>query len=425
MKKYIIYIFCAIFTISNIGNIFAYNYYSYEEALSEAKRLSEPLIAQKERELNYQNISKEEKEYILDCYKIEAISEKLSELDWKKSFSIEHARYCYNHYDILLNKYYKLYSNLLNTEEKKALLKEERLWLKLRDTYQDEYIETTFDYMINQPIFESWEAKKIFEQQFKQELGIDIDYDYVRKTGSVVLGKLSETAFVAYRTKELFYYYSDYKQRKSIVNRADIYQSAWGLSTDSNFEFPIYILNTENKLNNIYREYSISKREHLKAVNGYLPNSDLKFDISFKNGSHELGIYRPYSYVYYLNQDKYFDLQIKALNKDLYIDSNTIIVSLVFPNPNYNEYNVSITQGRLIRKYKDNYNLIYELEIQLYQDVNTQNIAVNNRFNFKIRGNTTIDIPIRLKFPEPYQKNDRYYEVKFGDDNRSYDIIVD
>ena len=81
MKNYVVYLFCAIFTIANMGKIFAYSYYSYEAALSDAKKLSEPLIAQKERDLNYQNISKEEKEYLLDCYKIEAISEKLSELD--------------------------------------------------------------------------------------------------------------------------------------------------------------------------------------------------------------------------------------------------------------------------------------------------------------------------------------------------------
>lgn len=136
MKKYII-IFCAIFYVSNL---FTYDYYSYDEALADAKRLATPLINKKERELNFQNISKEQKEYILDCYRIEAIDEKLAELDWTKSVSVEHARYLYNRYDILLNKYYKLYRNLLNAKGKKALQKEERIWLKLRDTYQDKYV---------------------------------------------------------------------------------------------------------------------------------------------------------------------------------------------------------------------------------------------------------------------------------------------
>ena len=70
MKNYVVYLFCMIFTISNMENIFAYDYYSYEAALSDAKKLSEPLITKKERELNYQNVSKEQKEYLLDCYKI-------------------------------------------------------------------------------------------------------------------------------------------------------------------------------------------------------------------------------------------------------------------------------------------------------------------------------------------------------------------
>lgn len=430
MKKYIIYIFCAIFTISNIGNIFAYDYYSYEDALSEAKSLTEPLISQRERELNYQNISKEEKEYILDRYKLKTICNKLFELDWKKFFSIEHMRYCYNYYDILLNKYYKLYSNLLNAEGKKALLKEEKLWLKLRDIYQDEYIEPTFDYMINQPIFESQEQRRIFEQtlkqEFKREFGIDMDYDYIVKNGSAVLSMFLKVGFVAQRTKELFNYYLDYKQNKNIVNRADIYQSTWGLSSNSNFKFPIYILNTEKELNNIYREYLISKREHLIAVNGYLPYSDLKFKSSFTSGSYDYMNYMPLSIVLPINRDEYFDLQIKALNKDLSVKSNNIIVSLSFLKPSYNEYNVRLTQGKLIRKYEDYDNIIYELEIQLYEDENTQNIAVNNRFSFKIRANATADIQIKLEYPEPYQKNNRYAEVGFKDmNNRNYDFRLD
>ena len=267
MKNYIVYLFCMIFTISNMENIFAYNYYSYEAALSDAKKLSEPLITKKERELNYQNISKEQKEYLLDCYKIEAISEKLSELDWEKAFSMEHARYVYNYYDILLNKYYKLYRNLLNADGKKALQKEERLWLKLRDTYQDEYVALLFSYAIEQPIFESAYQQIIFEQNFEQIFGID--YNSASKMGSVILGKFCQADFVAKRTDELFNYYWDYKQRRSIVNRADSYQSEWGLFDYDDLDVPIYILNTENKLNNIYREYQSSKREHLRTVNGY------------------------------------------------------------------------------------------------------------------------------------------------------------
>ena len=267
MKNYIIYLFCAIFTIANAGNIFAYNYYSYEAALSDAKKLSEPLILKKERELNYQNISKEEKEYLLDCYKIDAITAKLSELDWEKAFSMEHARYVYNYNDILLNKYYKLYRNLLNAEGKKALQKEERLWLKLRDTYQDEYVALIFSYAIEKPIFESSYQQRIFEQNFAAIFGID--YNSAAKIGSVIVGKFCQADFVAKRTKELFYYYWDYKQRRSIVNRADDYQSEWGLFAYDNFEVPIYIENTERKLDNIYREYSLSKREHLRTVNGY------------------------------------------------------------------------------------------------------------------------------------------------------------
>ena len=262
MKKYIIYIFCAIFTIANTENIFAYSYYSYEAPLSDAKKLSEPLITKKERELNYQNISKEQKEYILDCYKIEAISEKLSELDLERVFSIEHARYVYNYYDILLNKYYKLYRNLLNSEGKNALQKEERLWLKLRDTYQDEYVVVFWSY-----IFEELSEVSIMEELLVQIFGMD--YDSVSKMGSIVFGMFCKVDFVAKRTEELFNYYLDYKQRRSIVNRADSYQDEWGLSAYDDFEVPIYILDTENKLNNIYREYQSSKREHLRTVNGY------------------------------------------------------------------------------------------------------------------------------------------------------------
>ena len=268
MKKYIIYVFCVIFTVANMENIFAYSYYSYEAALSDAKKLSEPLITKKERELNYQNISKEQKEYILDCYRIEAISEKLSELDLEKAFSIEHARYLYNRYDILLNKYYKLYRNLLSADGKKALQKEERLWLKLRDTYQDEYVGLVFSYAIEQPIFKDSYLQYIFEQNFAQLYGID--YDSAVKIGSVVLGMFCKADFVAKRTDELFNYYWDYKQRRNIVNRADSYQSEWGLFDYSDIEVPLYIINTENKLENIYREYLTSKREHLRTVNGYL-----------------------------------------------------------------------------------------------------------------------------------------------------------
>ena len=253
-----------------------------------------------------------------------------------------------------------------------------------------------------------------------------MDYDYIVKNGSAVLSMFLKVGFVAQRTKELFNYYLDYKQNKNIVNRADIYQSTWRLSSNSNFKFPIYILNTEKELNNIYREYSISKREHLIAVNGYLPDSDLKFKSSFTSGSYDYMNYMPLSIVLPINRDEYFDLQIKALNKDLSVKSNNIIVSLSFLKPSYNEYNVRLTQGKLIRKYEDYDNIIYELEFQLYEDENTQNIAVNNRFSFKIRANATADIQIKLEYPEPYQKNNRYAEVGFKDmNNRNYDFRLD
>lgn len=263
MKKYII-IFYAIFSVSNL---FAYDYYSYDEALVDAKKLATPLITKKERELNLQNISKEEKEYILDCYKIEAITEKLAELDLTKSISIEHARHLYNRYDILLNKYYKLYRNLLNAKGKKALQKEERIWLKLRDTYQDEYLELIWSYAIEQPIYEQSYQQQYFEIMFEQIYGID--YNHAVTMGSVILSMFWKANFVATRTKELFNYYCDYKQRGSIVNRADNYQSEWGLFDYDDVEVPIYISNTENKLENIYREYLIAKREHIITVNGY------------------------------------------------------------------------------------------------------------------------------------------------------------
>lgn len=263
MKKYII-IFFAIFSISNL---FSYNYHSYDDALEDAKRLATPLITKKERELNFQNIAKEQKEYILDCYRIEAITEKLAELDWTKIISVEHARYLYNRYDILLNKYYKLYRNLLNSEGKKALQKEERLWLKLRDTYQDEYVGLIFSYAIEQPIFEQSYQQQAFETIFKQIFGID--YDSSGKIGSVILSMFCKANFVALRTEELFNYYWDYKQRGNIVNRADNYQAEWGLFDYDDIEVPIYISNTENKLENIYREYLTAKSEHIRTVNGY------------------------------------------------------------------------------------------------------------------------------------------------------------
>lgn len=208
MKKYII-IFCAIFSILNLSNLFAYDYYSYDEALADAKRLAAPLITKKQRELNFQNISKEQKEYILDCYRIEAITEKLAELDWTKSVSVEHARYLYNRYDILLNKYYKLYRNLLSAEGKKSLQKEERIWLKLRDTYQDEYVGLIFSYAIEQPIFEQSYQQQAFEIMFEQIFGID--YNSSAKIGSVILSMFCKASFVATRTEELFNYYWDYK----------------------------------------------------------------------------------------------------------------------------------------------------------------------------------------------------------------------
>lgn len=259
MKKYFIYLFCLIFSTANL---FAYDYYNYNEALAEAKRLASPLITKKERELNAQNISKEQKEYILDCYRIDAITEKLTELDLSQALSIEHARYLYNSYDILLNKYYKLYRNLLNSECKKALQTEEIAWLKLRDIYQDEYVSLVFDHALEQP-----DSIIIFELIFKSIFGINYDSASAIKLGSIVLGMFCKAGFVAMRTEELFNYYWDYKQRGIIVNRADSYQDTWGGFDHS--EVPYYIISTEKKLENTYKEYLITKRRHIRTVNGY------------------------------------------------------------------------------------------------------------------------------------------------------------
>lgn len=128
MKK--IFYLSLVFMLS-VSVIFAKE---YEEARKEAEKAAAPLILKKERELKSEDISKKEAEYILDCYKIDIVYENIEDYT---TYGMAQALYdAYNAYDKLLNKYYGLYRNTLKSDkEKSALLKEQRAWLKLRDTY--------------------------------------------------------------------------------------------------------------------------------------------------------------------------------------------------------------------------------------------------------------------------------------------------
>lgn len=145
-----------------------------------------------------------------------------------------------------------------------------------------------------------------------------------------------------------------------------------------------------------------------------ISNSDLRFDSDFSWGTYSFYSYYK-STVFETYKNVYLVLTIKALNKDLYVRDNTITAYIYFPKSNNNEYTVNFEKGKLINRYEDENNeyLIYELELELYENINTQNKTINNEFVFKIVANKSMKLPTMLVFPEPYQKNNRDSSVTF------------
>ena len=63
--------------------------------------------------------------------------------------------------------------------------------------------------------------------------------------------------------------------------------------------------------------------------------------------------------------------------------------------------------------YEENNYLMYELELELYEDINNQNKAVSNQFIFKVVANIPMKLNTMLVFPEPYKKNNEKSSIEF------------
>ena len=148
--------------------------------------------------------------------------------------------------------------------------------------------------------------------------------------------------------------------------------------------------------------------------------SDLRFNSNLVWGGHpsysrgHLSVYDYYTgWMFETRQNVYLVLTIKALNKDLSIKNNTLKAYMCFPKPNNDEYTVSFEKGKSKNMYEENNYLMYELELELYEDINTQNKAVSNQFIFKVVANIPMKLNTMLVFPEPYKKNNEKSSIEF------------
>ena len=95
-------------------------------------------------------------------------------------------------------------------------------------------------------------------------------------------------------------------------------------------------------------------------------------------------------------------------------------IKLYVPKVKSNEYNMELYSGTLVDKYTEGDSVVYELQIELYDDVDVQNASINNEFIFVVEGNDKIEIPIRLEFPAQYSKNNKQSTIEFSINN-NYD----
>ena len=150
--------------------------------------------------------------------------------------------------------------------------------------------------------------------------------------------------------------------------------------------------------------------------------SDLIFNSNFDWGTSSLynGYYN--SWWFYTHRNVYLVLTIKALNKDLFIKKNTLKAYMCFPKPNNNEYTVSFEKGKLINEYEENDYLIYELELELYEDINTKNKAIDNQFILKVEADKPMKLNTMLVFPKPYEKNNKKSSIDFYNAPPKFDL---
>ena len=190
--------------------------------------------------------------------------------------------------------------------------------------------------------------------------------------------------------------------------------------TDYNGNSILYNLkNYEDKrdlVSYMYRQLNVVGIDYLLDTS----KSDLKFDSFFYYGSYDYvtssTAHNFYDRIFYTDREIYINLVIKVLNKDLYVRNNTINVRMSIPKPNNSEYYISIYEGKLISNNENDINLIYDLEVKLYDDIDTQNKAIKNQFIFKVVANKPVKIPIVLEFPIPYKKNNTSSYIRFDEE---------
>ena len=152
-----------------------------------------------------------------------------------------------------------------------------------------------------------------------------------------------------------------------------------------------------------------------------IENSDLRFNSDFAWGTSSLYDYYT-GWTFETKKNVYLVLTVKASNKDLYIINNTIKAYIGFPKPNNNEYTINFEKGKSINQYEDDNHIIYELELELYEDANSQNKAIDNQFVFKVVANKPITLSTALIFPEPYENNNKKSSVDFYEAQPKFDL---
>ena len=187
---------------------------------------------------------------------------------------------------------------------------------------------------------------------------------------------------------------------------------------------------------------SYSKRELLNYLNEStnvkgkevvldISKSDLDFTTTFKYyqtgysvSKSSYSVYKAYASednrIFSINRNVLMYLNIWVNNKDEYVLDNYINIKLYVPKVEYNEYSIELSSGSLINKYTEGDSVVYELQIELYDDVDVQESSINNEFIFVIEGNDKIEIPIRLEFPSQYSKNNKQNTIEFSI-NDNYD----
>ena len=263
------------------SNLFAYDDIDHE---AEAENRAYPFIVKKERELKSKNISAEEKEYILDCYKIEIIAEKYCDslyedvnLHFGYYINIADMHFRYKAWDKLLNKYYNLYKKLLNYKQKNALLKEQRIWLKMRDIFGHEYGNAMTDFDIL--IYGAGTMDQHFEVTHADTVG-----------------------FLIERVETLFNYYKDYKQKRKVNNTG--YSYKWNHIFDNDLirSNPSTARHFLKKIDNENSQWTLVMKQ-IPVGHSYKWNNDLDVDETsalslysqnlndFLNGDKPIGVF--------------------------------------------------------------------------------------------------------------------------------------